>query len=117
MALLFAPTTELRHGLMSFSAHTGAPDNEAHGPEDNDKIEPNGLVVDIPCVKGEPLFPRNPVPAVDDGPPREPGLDLMSSSLFGRIPANVRNEQRPWTHDAHIARDDVDEFGEFVKRR
>ena len=75
----------------------------AEGLPQDAQIEPQGLVVDVPDVEGEPVAPGQVSASVDLGPSRDAGQHRVPAPLFPRVARNIADRQRPGTNEAHFA--------------
>ena len=78
-------------------------------------IQPEGVVIDIPYVEGELVLPGEGVAPVHLCPAGDAGEDFVAARLFGGVAVEVLDQQRARTHQAHLAFEDVEEFGEFIQ--
>src|SRR5660397_31778 len=79
------------------------------------QVKPHRLIVHIPGVQCELLFPGESVAAVYLRPPGNAGFDVMPPELLPRVEGKVFHEEWARTDKAHIAFENVPELGEFVQ--
>lgn len=72
-------------------------------------------MIDVPEVVVEFLFPGEGVAAVDLGPAGEAGAGEVTAGLGGGVVGEVFGEEGAGADEAHVAFEDVPEFGEFVE--
>src|SRR5215210_4548136 len=83
--------------------------------DDDPEVEPERPVVDIPDVEDEAVVPAYEVPALHLGEPSDAGLHVVPSCLLRRIARQVLEQEWPWSHDAHLALDDVPQLRQLVE--
>src|SRR5258708_16318273 len=69
----------------------------------------------IPDIHCEFVLPTYSVSTINLGPPRDAGKHFMAAHLKGRIAPQVTNQEWPWTDDAHLAANDVDQFRQLIQ--
>src|SRR5660398_211954 len=79
------------------------------------QVKPHRLIVHIPGVQCELLFPGESVAAVYLRPPGNAGFDVMPPELLPRVEGKEFHEEWARTDKAHIAFENVPELGEFVQ--
>lgn len=72
-------------------------------------------MLDVPDVHFKAIFPVEGIAAIDLGPTRQSRPNLMAFGLTGIVEREIFGEERPRTHEAHLASQDVVEFGKFVE--
>ncbi len=106
---------EVRHGGVTGGADAVAPDHLCQGAPENAQIEQEAVMIDVPRIQAESLFPADGVAAVDLGPAGDAGLDQMPSSLLGRITRQVFHKQGAGTDQAHLSLEDIEDFRQLVQ--
>ena len=79
--------------------------------QDDLDVQPERPVVHVPDVITEFILPGDGVASVDLRPTRQAGIDIMPAHLFGRVAFKVFHQQRTRADHAHLAAQDVEEFG------
>src|SRR3990170_3300148 len=96
------------------------PREGAHRGEPEDlQIEAERPALDVVEVVLDPPLERGvAAPAVDLGPPGDPGLHLVAQHVAGDLPAELLHEDRPLgarAHEAHLPAEHVEELGQLVQ--
>ena len=84
---------------------------------ENAQVERERLIVDVPHVLRQPLFPGDCVPAVNLGPACDPWPHVVATLLFRRVAVEILHQKRARTDEAHISLDHVDQFRQFIDAR
>jgi hypothetical protein len=74
-------------------------------------------VLDIPYVEIEPLGPTERVSSRHLGEAGDSGTNTMAAPVIVGVQWKVLNEQRPWSNEAHVASQHVDQLRQLVDRR
>src|SRR4051812_19135022 len=82
---------------------------------ENSEVETERAVIDVPDVVLELFFPGQRVSAVNLRPTRDPWTRVMPTRLLGRVALEILHQQWPRPDHAHLAAQDVQEFGQFVE--
>lgn len=88
-----------------------------HCPCKNFKIKRERLMLDIPQVMLELLFPRQCIASVDLRPPGDTWKNIMPVSLFRTVPIEIFHHQRPWADQTHVAFQHIEKAREFIQTR
>ncbi len=83
-------------------------------PQD-EEVEAKALVLHIPDIVAELLFPGDRIPSVHLRPACDPRFDVMAALLLFRITLKVAGKERSRTDKAHVSPHDVPEAWEFVQ--
>jgi hypothetical protein len=73
------------------------------------------MVIHVPDIMVELLFPRQCVATVDLGPAGNSRAHVVTARLFRRIERQILHQQWPRPHEAHFPPEHVPEFGKFVE--
>jgi len=88
---------------------------DSHSQPQDPKIQHHVPVVHVPDIQLEPLFPIEPVPAVDLSPTGNARPYLMAAALKIVVAQQVLRQERPRPHDTHIASQNIPELRQFVQ--
>lgn len=69
----------------------------------------------IPDVQGKAFLPRDGVASVDLCPAGDAGAYGQAAGLFGGVEVAVVGDEGAWADEAHVACEDVPQFGQFVQ--
>ena len=69
----------------------------------------------IPYVRVEFLLPGDDITAVDLCPPGDTWKNLVTAELVWAVPIQLLNQHRSRPDDAHLAFENIDQFGQFVE--
>ena len=72
-------------------------------------------MLNVPHVQLEPLFPRERVAPVDLRPAGDPRTHVVTPRLTRRVEGQIFHQQRPRTHETHVAPQDVVELRQLVE--
>ena len=72
-------------------------------------------MIHVPHVEGELLLPGEGVAPVHLRPAGDAGQHFVAARLLGGVAVEVLHQQRARTDQAHVAFEDVEEFGEFIQ--
>src|SRR5687767_4594043 len=92
--LFFGRALEDGHGGVVGSRNAVAIEDAPHGEEKYFDVEPEVLVVDVPDIEGEFLFPGNCVATVNLSPASEAWAHVVATGLFLVVERQVLNEER-----------------------
>ncbi len=72
-------------------------------------------MLDVPDVHIKAVLPVEGIATINLGPASQSRPNLMAFGLTGIVEREIFGEERSGTHEAHLASQDVVEFGEFVE--
>ena len=113
--LFFSSAHEFGGGGAAGGADAFALEDFSNRHEYDLDIQPEGAVIDVPHVEGELVLPGEGVAPVHLCPAGDAGQHLVAARLLGGVAVEVLHQQRARTHQAHLAFEDVEEFGEFIQ--
>ena len=112
---LILVTHEFFHGRLPILADPLPLEDFLKSHPENLDIEPERPVVDVPDIVFEFFLPADGIATIDLRPAGDAGAHLVAAGLFRRVAVEVFHQQRARPDQAHVALEDVEQFGEFVE--
>src|SRR4051794_32007472 len=94
-ASISTASLEVRHGYVAFAGDVAGPYEGRCGPQEDDEVEAEAPLVDVPDVELELLLPADRVSAVNLRPTGDAGHHVVPARLLAVVERQVLHEEGP----------------------
>src|SRR5262249_2132799 len=108
---------ELGHRRRPGRTHPRSAHDCAHGAENDQPVERDTAMIDVPDIERELLAPRERVAPAHLRQPRDARPDLVTTRLHGRVAIEILWQQGTRADHRHLAAQHVPELWQLVERQ